>query len=265
MSNDKYEYDLPTHAAINFEGVERQLLDAYAEILNVPVKASAKDDEVREALMNKLGVSFAFDNETGEHLSAPVTPKKKLNMTELYELNLSGRGAWQGRRRMLVLSRPENYRGDQPLYFGWGRQSYWIRPNQEVSVPLPIFNIVRNARPKRLTQVRKTLDDGTQTVRNIFTEYQRIPYSDMGDDPDTLHLPISQKEQFRLIAGLTNNFSTFKGSDGKAVDFTENQLRAVAQRLSIEVKDLPTDGASGIIRSRILRKLSIAQGLEAIA
>lgn len=208
--------------ASDFKGLSRAELEGYADYMGVQYHPNIKDENLRSRILEKLGKDPI--EMTGAGIVTPDTPPVgELTVAQLMALNLTPDGAWGGRRRMVTIVRPDSYKGNQPQPFNWGRYRVmvpWARP---VSVAYPIFEIIKNAESKELYQVRDHGRDGTPKIINELSVNNRFRYTDMGDDPTTAHLPISQQDQFRQVAEMTEFFN---GWDAR-------KMMRLAQRLRL--------------------------------
>lgn len=274
------DMNLIEHSQAGFEDVPRELLEKYAEVLGAEFDGRNSDETLRNKLNTQLGnmamvQAEHYQGAQGDHLLRPAEdpdhPGLNMSIDELFKFNLSGRGKWGGRRRLVRIGKlPEQTRGLR-LYFGWSRLGYWIQPNAQVSIPYPVYNTLsKYTMTKDLTQVTRTREDGTQYRRNTFTERPRFQYSDFGDDPETRDFPVSQKQQFREIARRTNEFTTFKNKAGEEEEFDLPRLTMVAERLNIKPFRVRGQGeieelTATELRRRILNSLGIVHTLERAA
>lgn len=232
--------------ADDFKSVSGPELKAFANQLGVDYHPNIGDEKLRARMLHKLGrevVEIPGDDEF-EQVSGPVPGGPEgIPIKELMALNLTPDGIWQGRRRIVSIVRPDIYKGTQPHPFRWGRHLCMIPYNRPVSVPYPIYHIMRRSEFKEVEQVRTQGRDGTPKIVNHFTTVNRWRYTDMGDDPKTAHLPVSQKQQFRQVAEATD---LFKG-------WNRRELTRLARRLT-NIR-YPKGGDAEEIRDAILQKL----------
>jgi len=205
----------------DFTGLDRKELEAFAEYMGVDYHPNIGDERLRGRILEKLGKEPL--EITDEGVVTPNTPTGKLGLQELMALNLLPDGAWEGRKRIVSIVRPDSYKGNQAHPFNWGRYRVMVPWAKPVSVAYPIYDIIKNANFKEVYQVRTTGRDGTPKIVNEFSTHNRFRFTDMGDDPATAHLPESQQDQFRQIVEMTNYF---EGWDTR-------RLARVARRLSL--------------------------------
>lgn len=237
-------------AAEDFAKSGRAELEAFAEMIGVSFHPNIGDEKLRDRLLEKLGKKVhEFPAEPTEQ---QVEDRAQdigagMDLNELFKLNLSPDGPWQGRRRMVQISRPEGWKGNQPQPFRWGRSMVMVPFNRPVSVPYPVYHIMKNSVYKELRQIRETASDGTGRIRNTYEERNRWNLTDMGDDQSTAHLPVSQKEQFRYLAENTGMFK----------NMARRQLILLARRLRVRIPNQIDPGEQGdqSIRDRVLAKL----------
>ena len=205
----------------DFEGVDRKELEAFAMYMGVDYHPNIGDERLRGRILEKLGkepIEFV-DGEGAVSSDAPSDGP--LSMQDLMGLNLTANGVWDGRKRIVSIVRPDEYKGNQAHPFNWGRYRVTVPWGRPVSVAYPIFDIIKNANYKEIFQVRTTGRDGTPKIVNEFTTVNRFRPTDMGDDPQTAHLPESQQDQFRRIAEMTNYF---EGWDARKMARTARRL-----------------------------------------
>lgn len=242
-----------------FVNTKREDLEQYARIIGVELKGNLKDDTLRQRLLEKLGKQsmIAMENngpvEAAEFDGVGIT-----DIDELFKLNLTGRGKWEGRRRKITVARPDAYEGKLPQFVKWGRQAVWIRYDEEVSVPYPIWNILKDAKPKRLFQRRSMGEDGMYRIQNQFKPYDRFRISDHGDDPATRDLPVNQKHQYRALAKMTNGFTQYKGEP-----ISKGQLLMLADRVRSLKPNRMRDWDQEAIRAALLGYVGEQVGLAA--
>ena len=191
--------------AKDFNDLNRKELEAYAEYMGVEYHPNIGDERLRGRILEKLGkepIEIANDE-----VVTPDVPSGELSVADLMGLNLTSDGAWEGRRRRVSIVRPDSYKGNQPQPFNWGRYRVMVPWGVPVSVAYPIYGIMQSANFKEVEQVRTTGRDGTPKIINETSIHNRFRFTDMGDDETTAHLPVSQKDQFRQIAEMTNYFS----------------------------------------------------------
>ena len=207
----------------DFEGVDRKELEAFAAYMGVEYHPNIGDERLRGRILEKLGKGpVEMTAEDGVVTpNAPGKPDGLLSIPELMGLNLGPNGAWEGRKRMVSIVRPDEYKGNNAHPFNWGRYRVMIPWGRPVSVAYPIFDIIKNANFKEVYQVRTAGRDGTPKIVNEFTTLNRFRFTDMGDDPATAHLPTSQQDQFSQIAERSN---FFEGWDVRKMTRTARRL-----------------------------------------
>lgn len=232
----------------DFKGCSRAELEAFAGQIGVEFHPNIGDEKLRARMMEKLGkepVEMPGTNEV-QQVDGPDAEEAgdhHLSLKELMKLNLTPDGLWEGRRRLVTIVRPDNFKGNAPHPFRWGRALCTIPYNRMVSVPYPIYHIIRNSDYKEVEQERTTGRDGTPRVINHYVTQNRWRYNDLGDDPKTEHLPVSQKDQFQQVAERSGLFA----------EWDRRQLTRLARRIT-GIR-YPKGAEAGEIRDAILMKL----------
>jgi len=139
--------------ANDFKGLDRKELEAYAEYMGVQFHPNLGDERLRGRILEKLGKE-AVEFSDGEIVEPKEIPQGDLSVEELMSLNLTPNGAWEGRKYMISIVRPDSYKGNQPQPFNWGRYRVMVPWGKPVSVAHPIYQIIKNANQKELEQVR---------------------------------------------------------------------------------------------------------------
>lgn len=263
--------ELTNAIARNFEGCSRDQLNEFAEQMDLPVQDNWKDKTIVNKLLEKLGKlpnepEDAPPLDTGpaqqptsetpaeptEDMPAFMLGKKmpsqlsetgmsREDLMALLQLNLSPSGIWQGRRRLIQITKPEGMKGVQPHPFTWAGNQIMVPWGVKVSVPYPHYEIAM-AKYKEIVQRRTQDSKGSPIIVNEYVSVERFRTSDMGDDPQTMNLPVSQKHQFRLLA---TNLAHFEKTPRR-------MLARIARRMRVKyARDTETED----IRFMILEKL----------
>lgn len=244
-------------ASDGFENSSREELEAYAEILGVKFHPNCGDDTLRNRLLENLGQApreipnepddeeAATRKEENAEMADVRSHAEPLSLKELFALNLTPDGKWQGRRRRIMIQRPvESPKARAPHACQWGRSMITIPLNKAVSVPYPFYHILKNANYKELEQKTRIDEDGVPHRVNIYHRANRFSLSDMDDDERTSHLPVSQNDQFRRIVEATDMLRDQR--------VTDRMLLMIARRLRLR---LPRQAGRDEIRDTIMRKL----------
>lgn len=243
-----------------FAKCDRDTLKLYAETLGVPV-GNSKDDTLRQKLLEKLGrVNVIATDSSNRPLREIEYDEIGLDsIDEIFKLDLTGRGPWGGRRRIIKIAKPDEYEGLHPQFIGWGRQKYWIRYDAEVSVPYPVRNLMAN------TTVKKYVRGQPPLYKPSWRQHSRFRFSDLRDDPATANLPVSQKHQFRVIAQRTDNFREFGANE---VQQKRNLLKMIGRATSIQKTFRRRYGTDlreqdiDMLREALLGYIGVEEGLE---
>lgn len=259
---------LARSAAEDFASATRPELEAFAEMLDVSYHPNIGDEKLKERLLAKLGKGVPDGDRTLPHefITPNADGESGMNdaqkhdvettavddVTGLIQLNLTPDSTWQGRRRLVQITRPEGMKGVYPQPFRWGRNLCMVPFNKTVSVPYPIYHLIKNSNFKEVRQVRSTGDDGTPRIINKFTVHNRWNLTDIGDDPATINLPVSQKDQFRRVAEACGMFE----------EWPRRKLVALARRLRVRFR---RDDSQEDIRLSILEKIGFDIEMELVA
>lgn len=237
-----------------FEDCDRKELEEHAETLGVQFHPNIKDENLRDRLLENLGHApreipdEPTEQDHADRSSAGLPDggrSGELSTRELFGMNLTPKGKWQGRRRVVSIQRPtESPKARAPHVLQWGKSMATIPFNKAVSIPYPFYHILKNSTFKELHQKTRVDDDGVPHKVNNYEEINRFSLTDMGDDPDTAHLPVSHKDQFRRIAEATDML--------RSDDINKARLLQIARRLRLRI---PRQAESGEVREVILRKI----------
>jgi len=217
--------------ANRFQDCDREKLEAFANAMEIDFHPNIKDERLRDRMLERIGMRL----DDGEAVEVPTNPGArpfedvlpqeldKADLARLARLNLGPDGKWEGRRRLVNVPRPETMKGQQAHPWTWGRHQVMVPWGVQVSVPYPIYNMMKNTTYIEIEQERTTDRRGTPKIINHKTEQNRFNFADFGDDPKTIDLPRSQKEQFRMIAEATDFFA----------GWNRTQLARICRRLSL--------------------------------
>ena len=246
-----------------FEGIEREQLNMFAQVLGVPL-GNYKDDTLRKRLLEKLGKAPLVVTDTdGKPLRELATEDIGIEkVDEIFKLDLTGRGPWQGRRRIVQISKPDAYEGIHPQFISWGNQNYWVRYDHQVSVPYPVRNLLEN------TKVKSYVRGDPPHYKPSWRMVSRFRFGDLRDDPKTAHLPVSQKHQFRVIANRTDNFREFGANEAilrrnliKMIDRAQSIRNNWRRRFKADLREQDAN----TIREALLEYVGIEEGLDVAA
>jgi len=230
----------------NFNGVTPDELDSYCEQMNVPVRKNSTMDwklaQVRAALEQGAKAGIVETNQ-----KAPRDIRGK-------QLNLRAMGRWEGRRRKVIMLEQEQDTKSSWRCISWDGNQILVHTGMEVSIPYPHYNILKDA-SREIYTVRNVPLPGGGIERQESTRYtQHIPYSDLGDDPKTAHLPTSYIERAQIEA---RSKKYYKDADRKILvrilsDLVDN---------SISREDLKEMGDEEI-REQIMNKLGLFEEVQ---
>ena len=214
--------DLMKAADNQFKGEDLEALRAYCTRLGVEFHPNMNASTLRKKLTAALGeYNEVSDGEREEPLD--ITTQKNA-IRELVSYNLKPAGTWEGKRRMIQLHRSMSHDNTtRPQFFAWGRLHCYVPFGVQCSVPYPIYNILKDTTGKRLERLRKVDDEGRIFFKDNWVSTERFMYSDLGDDPETINRPASERERVAELYQLTGGFA----------NFSERQFRAIC--LSVHV------------------------------
>lgn len=218
--------DLMKAAESGFDGADIDALRAYCDRMGIKYAMNNTADTLRKKLKKALGEYNEVVEETGDENTESSIDPKHAEAMGLTNLNLRSQGKWDGKRRKIVLHRAMDHESTFPQFFAWGRLHCYIPFGIEADIPYPIFNILKDTAGSRLIRRRKTDEDGRIFFQEEWVPTQRFMYTDMGDDPDTMHLPDSMRDMVRRLFKVTDEFA----------GFSERQYRELCTRLLIDIK-----------------------------
>jgi len=203
--------DLKTAAENDFEHCERDELVVFCDVLGVEYLPQNNAKALRKKLLEQLGrYTELLAGGTGDDKSAPAFEGEDLDVDELTSLNLKAQGKWQGRRRRIVLHRAADHVSTFPQFFAWADLHCYIPFGEECAIPFPIWNILdETTRGQRLIRKRRVDEDGRIYYEEVWVNSQRFMFSDLGDDPETAHLPRDMHEQFRWMHHKTDSYDGY--------------------------------------------------------
>lgn len=292
MSKQNKIVSLPVAVEMGFdhESITREALETYASVLGVTFNKRTSDETIRNRLREKMGmeaVEVVTDEDGGrqapevvKHDALParegsesldfinslsITPDIEVNnsgltVQELWALNLTPHGAWQGRRRMIQIERPPGtpQSSRHPYYFAWSGMECYVPYGSKYPLMWPIYQIIKDTLHKvASTRVRQN-EDGFAFAEHVWTPAKGVPYSDDGDDPATAHLPRNQQEQF---AEIFYKLDMLKGVKMSA-------LMAMAKRLRVSTIDNVRDQRTvdrDELADRLLQKVGLPINLRVAA
>lgn len=209
---------IPLEDALNqgFEHSTREELVWYCETLGLDTIDPKGDvEKIKDALFSSLGHTRPG---LAPRTSSRVIPTSKV----VPPVNLTPFGRWGGRRRRIKLPRPEGAKFARAEGFGWnGKATYWCPFGEVVSVPWPIYAILKDTKKP----TAKTVPVGNAGEFTTAWDHDSTPFTDLGDDPITADLPTSMTEWYQ----------------DKGPEFYEKlgarDLRTVATNLEVQLLD----------------------------
>ena len=207
-----------------FAGAELAALREYCTQLGIEVHPNNNAETLRKKLTAALGEYREVAE--GAHVS-PDTKSKPPEVPPaqaLMRLNLRPSGLWGGRRRVIQLHRSMSHDNTvRPQFFAWRMLHCYIPFGVQCEIPYPIWNILQDTRGKKLLRKRRVDEDGRIYYKNDWISTERFMYSDLGDDPTTIKLPVDEINRLQMLYKLTDEFS----------NFSDRQYRDMCHRLHI--------------------------------
>lgn len=174
-----------------------------------------------QSLVDAINAALGFAPTGAPDARRPAPPKSAV----IPPVNLTPHGKWGGRRRRIILPRPEGSTLARAKGFGWnGKATFYVPYDETVAIPYPIYNILKDTKKPRPKRVEMRNPDGS-TEMTTGWDHNSIPFTDLGDDPVTAHLPTSLTEWYQ--------------DKGQQFYFNlgERDLRTVASKLDIPTTD----------------------------
>lgn len=199
--------DLMKAAENEFEGADLDALREYCERMGIEYHPNNNADTLRKRLTAALG---EYREVSGEDTDGLGVSSQQQKIKALVGINLRSTGKWEGRRRMIQLHRSmSNENTSRPQFFAWGRLHVYVPFGVACSIPYPIWNILKDTSGKKMERKRRVDDDGRIRFEEVWVNNERFMYSDMGDDPATAHLPVSELDRISRLHDLTNGFKGY--------------------------------------------------------
>lgn len=188
-------------AANQFLDCDREELKAYVKEVDPDFRVSNTDDEdIRAHLCGTLGLPY---NKRAEANQAPLVEHqpKAAHINPLSRLadkywvrrmpQLFAKPPWGGRRRLVRLRATETLKVGQVAVVNWDGWSIDIQPEHEVSIPYPHYEALKNTFVAQTSQPLVPGADGMLVPKFEMYKTPTFPFDDLGDDPETAHLPTS--------------------------------------------------------------------------
>jgi len=229
--------DLNEAAANEFEGADLDALRSYCDRLGVEYHPNMNASTLRKKLTAALG---EYRETHGDETEGLNVASQQTAIKKLVSYNLKSTGAWEGKRRMIRLHRSMSHDNtSRPQFFAWGRLHVYVPFGQDVAIPYPIWNILKDTTGKRMDRKRRVDEDGRIRFEEVWAPTERFMYSDMGDDPVTADRPEDEIQRIRMLHDLTDGF---KG-------YGERQFRAMCNALHIRTVEgwSPTDHKNAVL------------------
>lgn len=234
--------DLKKAAEHEFAGADLESLREYCDEMGVEYHPNMNADTLRKRLNQALGEYREDAGDDNQPLNIDVSDRQA-RIKELVSYNLRSTGRWEGKRRVITLTRSMSHDNTtRPQFFAWGRLHCYIPFGERVAIPYPIYQILLDTRGKQLHRKRRVDDEGRVFFEEEWRPTERFMYSDFGDDPETINRPEDERDRLRMLYNLTDGFN----------GFSTRQFRAMALALHIRPeKDWDAADFKGAVLSRI--------------
>lgn len=217
-----------------FQGLDKAQLREAGQTLGVTFGPNTSEATMREKLCEKIGV---ISDAPKPDLGAPIQKAVKGEKIP----NLTPKGAWEGRKRRVILRRHETEKNLQGrmLYFECEPRVYPF--DVAVDLAWPHYTSIRDAKGKAFSQRSIRDSEGRlERMELVQTDTMTAPFEDHGITPGTESLPCDYQDYWRERAKrseffakytrpqLINVRSYFVGSVGQAAyrDVTNEEIRA---------------------------------------
>lgn len=180
-------------ANVDFNGSTTNELHAYCRELNIPARANSTE----AWMIAKLREAMAVGAHTGTIESTVKAPRP---IGREPNLKCSG-GRWEGRRRKVILAESDQDQKSSWKELSVDANTVLVHTGMEVSIPYPHYEVLRNAIH---VHIRRVEDTTNRRIIETEKRVQSIPFQDLGDDPETLHLPRSWIEYKQIEARAKN-------------------------------------------------------------
>jgi hypothetical protein len=162
----------------NFIAATAADLRGYCDELGV----KARSNSTEEWMIGKI--RSAFENR-------PMVQVGNVRSTEeVRNINLRPVGRWGGRRRRVVLNEIQD--GSPWVNLSWDQNQILVKRGAEVALPYPHYQVLLGTVAEHLSL---KFNDQTRNVDRETKMVQSVPFQDLGDDPETAHLPRSWIER----------------------------------------------------------------------
>lgn len=167
----------------DFNGSKPDELRLYCEQLNIPVRSNSKEDW----MLTKLREATSVGAHTGTIESRVAAPRQIHGK----QLNLKPVGRWEGRRRIINIHESEHDVRSSWKDVSWDQNTVLIHTGRDVSIPYPHYEILKNAVHEHVRRDQTMGQDGSIRITESIKYVKQMPFTDLGDDPATAHLPTS--------------------------------------------------------------------------
>jgi hypothetical protein len=200
-----------------FDGVDREDLVRFCKDRDITIRSNTTDEYMVSAL--KADASKAV-------------VEQKTNVRKIRNVgpNLSPIGKWGGRRRNVILQEDEQDKKTAFTSVSWDSNTIFIKKGEIASIPYPHYEALKNA-INYMPVVIATPTGRKEEERRI----PALPFQDLGDDPETAHLP--------------RNYLEFKAEECRKANYYAASPRSELTKLLAQLSD-------GVMDRYVIKEMS---------
>lgn len=187
--NDKVR-SLVDAANAEFNGATSDDLQRYCEELHIVTRSNTTDAWKLGKLREAVGV--------GAHTGVLETVVQAPRNITGKRLNLLPGGRWEGRRRIVNLNESEDDTKSSWKEICWDGSVILVHTGMDVAIPYPHYEILKNAIHVVIQRKQATSPTGQIYIEETEKRLRVLQFADLGDDPDTKHLPRSYIERAQI-------------------------------------------------------------------
>lgn len=174
----------------DFNGSKPDELRLYCEQLNIPARSNSTTDWMLTRLREAVNV--------GAHTGTIETTVAAPRQIQGKQLNLKPVGRWEGRRRMVNIATSEHDVRSSWKEISWDQNTVLVHTGMDVSIPYPHYEILKNAIHEHVRRDQTMGPDGQIVITETVKRVPSLHFNDLGDDPQTAHLPRSWIERQQI-------------------------------------------------------------------
>jgi hypothetical protein len=231
----------------DFDGATSDELTFYCEQLHIPVRSNSTDAWKLTRLREAISVG-AHTGTIESKVAAPRNIQQK-------QLNLKPVGRWEGRRRRINIHESEHDVRSSWKEISWDQNTILVHTGMDVSIPYPHYEILKNAVHEHVRRDQTVGANGQIVITESIKHIQTMPFADLGDDPETAHLPRSWIERQQKDCRDKNYY---KGAKREHLTRLYNEMvdGSVAREVIHEWSDEE-------VREQVINKLGLYEEVQA--